>query len=451
MRILVVNGSPKGKNSITLQTVEYLKLKFPEHEWETLHVGQKIRGLEKDFAPAAEALARAELLLFSYPVYTFIAPCQLHRFIELMKEHAIDVRGKWASQLSTSKHFYDITAHRYVMENAQDMGMRFVRGLSADMDDLTCERGQQEAEGFFRHLMWCVEKGFCEPDLPVQPAPARIPATPAEPVAADKPGDIVILTDCKPEDTHLAAMITRFQAVCPKKTRVINIREYPFKGGCLGCFQCANSGKCIHKDNFDEFLRTEIQTAEAEVQAFTISDHGLSAAFKRYSDRQFCNGHRTVRMGTPIGYIVSGNYRHEENLRMILEGRAEVGGNFLCGVATDEVNTDAAIDQLAEKMAWAMDHHHTQPKNFLGVGGMRIFRDLIWLMQGLMREDHRFFKKHGQYDFPQKQKGRMLMMYLVGFMMGSKKLQKKAGGMMNQGMLMPYTKVLEKARKEAAK
>ena len=241
MRILVLNGSPKGSNSITLQTVEYLKLLFPEHEWETLHVGQRIRSLEKDFAPAREALARAELLLFSYPVYTFIAPAQLHRFVELMKEHAVDVRGKWASQISTSKHFYDVTAHRYVMENAQDMGMKFVRGLSADMDDLTMERGQKEAEGFFRRLLWSVENGCCEPDLPAQPAPAHVPVTAVQEPEGEKPGDVVILTDCRPEDTQLAEMIARFRAVCPKKTRVINIREYPFRGGCLGCFQCASA------------------------------------------------------------------------------------------------------------------------------------------------------------------------------------------------------------------
>ena len=450
MRILVLNGSPKADNSITLQTVEYLKLKFPGHEWETLHVGQKIRAMEKDFTSAREALARAELLLFSYPVYTFIAPCQLHRFIELMKEQKVDVSGKWASQITTSKHFYDITAHRYVMENCLDMGLKFVRGLSADMDDLTSEKGQQEAESFFRCLMWSIENGCCEPALLPQPEPARVPVTPAEAPAGEKTGDVVIITDCRAEDTHLAAMIARFQAVCPKKTRVINIRQYPFRGGCLGCFKCAASGKCVHKDNFDEFLRSEIQTADAEIQAFTISDHNMSAAFKRYSDRQFCNGHRTVRMGTPIGYIISGNYRYEENLRMIIEGRAEVGGNFYCGAATDETDTDAAIDQLAARLAWAMDHHHTQPKNFLGVGGMRIFRDLIWLMQGLMREDHRFFKAHGQYDFPQKSRGRMLAMYLVGGMMRSKTLQKKAGGKMTEGMLMPYKKALDKVRRECA-
>ncbi len=448
MRILILNGSPKGKNSITYQTCEFWKLKFPEHQWETLHVGQAIKLYEKNFAPAKEAIEQADLLLFSYPVYTFIAPSQLHRFVELMKQHQVNVQGKWATQLSTSKHFYDVTAHRYVMENAQDMGMKFVRGLSADMDDLTTQKGRQEAESFFRYLMWSVENGHCEPDLPAQPEPARVPATVPVAKAADKSGDIVILTDCAPEDTHLADMIARFRAVCPRKTRVVNIREYPMLGGCLGCFKCAKSGKCVYPDGFDEFLRTEIQRSEAEVHAFTISDHGMSSYFKRYSDRQFCNGHRTVRMGSPIGYIVSGNYRHEENLRMILEGRAEVGGNFLCGVATDEVNTDAAIDALASTMAYALDHRHVQPKNFLGVGGMRIFRDLIWQMQGLMREDHKFFKAHGQYDFPQKQRGRMLLMYLVGFLMGNEKLQKKSGGMMTQGMLMPYTKVLDQLRRE---
>ena len=114
MKILVINGSPKGKHSITLQTTNYLQLLHPEHEFEVLHAGQSIKALEKDFSPAAAAVEKADLLLFSYPVYTFIAPCQLHRFIELLKASGADLSGKYASQITTSKHFYDITAHRYV-------------------------------------------------------------------------------------------------------------------------------------------------------------------------------------------------------------------------------------------------------------------------------------------------------------------------------------------------
>lgn len=89
-----------------------------------------------------EKLEQADLLLFCYPVYTFIAPYQLHRLIELIKEDGIDLSGKFASQITTSKHFYDVTVHRYVEENCFDLGMNVVRGLSADMDDLLTEKGQ---------------------------------------------------------------------------------------------------------------------------------------------------------------------------------------------------------------------------------------------------------------------------------------------------------------------
>ena len=42
MKILVINGSPKGNNSITLQTVLYLEKLNPEHKFEILNVGAKI-------------------------------------------------------------------------------------------------------------------------------------------------------------------------------------------------------------------------------------------------------------------------------------------------------------------------------------------------------------------------------------------------------------------------
>ena len=447
MNILVLNGSPKGKYSITLQTTRYLEKLYPNHTFTVLNVGQKTKALEKDFSSAAEAIGRADVLLFSYPVYTFIAPCQLHKFIELLKMEKMDLSGKFATQITTSKHFYDVTAHRYVQDNCADLGLRYIKGLSADMDDLLTEKGQKEAKAFFEYLCWCVENNYCE--TPSAPATTftRMPVT-VPSCNEEKQGDVVILTDCEADNTQLSNMIARFRARLPRKTRVINLREYPFNGGCLGCFGCAITGKCVHKDGFDEYLRNEIQTAESIVYAFTVKDHSMGALFKMYDDRNFCNGHRTVTIGMPIGYLVSGDISKEENLRTIMEARAQVGSNFLAGIAADEIDPDAQIDKLANALAYALAHHYVPPQNFYGIGGMKIFRDLIWQMQGMMRADHKFYKAHGQYDFPQKKPGRMILMYLVGAMLANEKLKAKMGSKMNEGMLMPYEKLLERMDKK---
>ena len=65
MRILVLNGSPKGKYSVTLHTVLYLQQLHPEHEFEVLHVGAQIKALEKDLSPALSAVQSADLLLLA--------------------------------------------------------------------------------------------------------------------------------------------------------------------------------------------------------------------------------------------------------------------------------------------------------------------------------------------------------------------------------------------------
>ena len=449
MKIAVINGSPKGKYSITLQTVLYLEKKFPQHEFSVLNAGQQIKALEKNFDKAKALFEGSDAVLFSYPVYTFFAPSQLHRFIELMKSTGVDVSGKYATQISTSKHFYDITAHKYIEENALDMGMRYIRGLSADMEDLLEEKGREDAEKFFERFLWAVSEEIYT-SAPVKTASySPVAPTDAPESGSKKDGkDIIILTDETNPDSNLGKMINRFRSVFGYKTRIVNISEFPLAGGCLGCFRCAVSEKCVYKDGFDTFLRENIQKADAIVYAFTISDHSMGSRFKMYDDRNFCNGHRTVTVGMPAGYIVSGNYSEENNLRNVIEARSETGGNFLAGVATDEYDTDKQIDALAKSLAFALETKHTAPQNFWGVGGMKIFRDLIYQMRGMMKADHKFYKKQGIYDFPQKNKGKAMLMYAVGALLSSEKILSKMGNRMNEGMLMPYEQILKKTDNE---
>ena len=441
MKICVLNGSPKGNYSVSLQTVLFLEKKFSKDEFIIYNIGQQIKKYEKDSSDVINGMVEIYLIVFVYPVYTFIATSQVHRFIEIIKEKNVSFSNKFVTQITTSKHFYDMTAHRYIEDNCHDLDMKVIKGLSLDMEDLTKKSGQESTINFFKFVKNSVLNNIFEPKMKyVKPGINKYIPTIEKKNKNDK-YKAVIVADILEDDINLKNMITDFQNGFSYECRVVNIREYPFSGGCLGCFNCAGDGKCIYKDKFDEFLRENIQTADTIIIAFSIKDHSMGSRFKMYDDRQFCNGHRTVTEGMPFAYIVNGDYCNEANLKQIVEARAEVGHNYLAGVGYDK---DSIISTIS-KLEYALDNKYVTPRNFYGVGGMKIFRDLIWIMRGIMKADHKFYKKHGVYDFPQKQRGKMMVMCLLGSMVRNKKIKAKMGNKFNEGMVAPYKKVVDKA------
>ena len=383
-------------------------------------------------------------MIFACPVYSFLVPSQLHRFLELMRERDISLKDKYAAPLTTSKHFFDVTAHRFLEENLRDLGARVIHGLSADMEDMLTEQGRRELTRFFRYAVFCAENAVYEHAEAPAAAPERTPyVSTLEAVKKLEGFDTVIVGDLREGDESLRALIKDFSAAFPYRTRFVNLADFSFKGGCLGCLNCATAGKCVYHDGFDRLLREKIQNADAIVYAFTLSGHSMGSRFKMYDDRQFCNGHRTVAEGKPFAYLVNGDLRGEENLRTVLKARADVGHSFLAGYANDA----DSIRDVSLRLAWALEQGYTPPRSFYGVGGMKIFRDLVWLMRGMMREDHLYYKTHGLYDFPQRQFMRMLGMQVLGALLRSRRIRRLIGDRMNEGMLAPYKKILNEGIK----
>ena len=81
MKFLVINGSPKGDYSVTVHTLLFLQELYKEHEFKYLNVGQQIKMYEKDINKIKEDRDWCDAIIYSYPVYTFIAPSQVHRFV----------------------------------------------------------------------------------------------------------------------------------------------------------------------------------------------------------------------------------------------------------------------------------------------------------------------------------------------------------------------------------
>lgn len=443
MKILVLNASPKKKTSITLQSALFLEKTFPSHTFSYKHIGVGRTLNEKNLEETLDALEKSNLVIFSFPVYTFLAPSQLHYFIRILKERNLTFPDKNATLITTSKHFYDMTAHKYLEENLLDLGFNYIEGLSLDMEDLLKKDGQENLISFFKRTLKAVDaRVFKRGEARIKRE--KLPPLEKENIPIIKKKDdytVSIVVDYTYNKEKLESMINYFCSLFPYKTRLVDLSSFSFKGGCLGCLQCALSGKCVYNDGFERFLEDEILSSDGVIYAFSIIDHSMGPLFKNYDDRRFYNGHRTVSQYKPVGYIIDGNLKEEENLKTILEARSDTGRNYLTGLSQEE----EGIKNLVWNMSYALENKYVKPRTFYGVGGMKIFRDLIWMMRGIMKDDHIFYKKNNFYDFPQKERGKMLSLYLVGSLMRNKKFMKKNKSVMDEGMLAPYKKTIEKA------
>jgi len=89
------------------------------------------------------------------------------------------------------------------------------------------------------------------------------------------------------------------------------------------------------------------------------------------------------------------------------------------------------------------------PSTFLGVAGLKIFRDDI--MGGLrvtFRADHKFYKKNKLYDFPQRNPLKNILYTLGYFITGIPFVRKKMNQFMREGMIMPFKRMFASIEKK---
>ncbi|MBK9713179.1 MAG: NAD(P)H-dependent oxidoreductase [Kouleothrix sp.] len=163
MKITVLNGSPKGDLSVTMQSVAYLAKLYPQHEFNVLHIAQRLKRLENDraaFDKVIDQIRESDAVLWGFSLYILIVHAHYKRFIELIFERGAQAAfaGKYTAALSTSIHFFDHTAHNYIHAICDDLEMRFVDSFSQDMHDLLKEEGRQQLAQFGQQLLEVIEQ-----------------------------------------------------------------------------------------------------------------------------------------------------------------------------------------------------------------------------------------------------------------------------------------------------
>jgi multimeric flavodoxin WrbA len=457
MKIVVLNGSPKGPVSVTMQYVAYIAKRHPEHELQVFHVAQKIHGLEKDpdrFEAIVEEIRSSDGVLWAFPLYILLVSSQYKRFIELIQERNAGgaFAGRYAAALSTSINFYDNAAHAYIRGISEDLGMRYLGFYSANMHDLMKKTEQERLELFAQSFF----RGIENRETPQRMYPSLKPAVslpPLQPAVRSVPTSgkrVVVLTDARPQHRNLQAMIERFSQSIADPVEIHNLYDLDIKGGCLGCLRCGFENRCAYtgKDGFIEFYNTILKPADVIVFAGTIVDRQLSWKWRQFFDRSFFNCHTPSLVGKQIAFLVSGPLSQLPELRQVYEAWMEIQRSNPVGFVSDEEiggdSIENRIDTLAGQLIRQAESGYIRPRTFLGIAGMKVFRDDIWGgLRIVFRADHKAYKQLGVYDFPQRKVGRQILVHLASLVTGLPGIRRRFPQMIKQQMIQPYRKVLE--------
>mgnify|MGYP001216052328 CR=1 FL=1 len=459
MKIVVLNGSPKGNLSITLQCVHFIQKKFPQHQMKIFNIAQELRKIEREdkaFQEIINEVKTSDGVIWAFPLYYLLVHSNYKRFIELISERGVQeaFKGKYTASLSTSIHFFDHTAHNYINAICDDLNMKYAGAFSADMGDLLKEKERERLLLFAQHFFDAIQNNMptSKNFLPVVQGKFDYMPTSSVKRIETEGRKVLVLTDSSNKQTNLAKMVERFKQSFSSQVEVLNLNDVDIKGGCLGCIKCGYDNTCAYegKDGFMEFFNTKVKSADVLVFAGTIQDRYLSSRWKLYFDRSFFSGHAPQYMGKQIGVIISGPLSQIPNLRQILEAYTEGEHGNLVDLVTDECGSSSEIDfllqSLAERLIKFSKEGYAKSPTFLGVGGMKIFRDDIWgRLRPAFQADHRFYRKHKMYDFPHNDyKTRaisgifVLLLKLPGF-------RKEYAKRTITEMVKPHQKVVDKA------
>lgn len=451
VKAVVLNGSPKGDLSVTLQYARFLEQQIPLIDLEILNIGATIKQILKDPESTYQKIASADLIFWVTPVYYFLVPAQLKLFIETLFSHRKNglFENKYCAIITTSIHFFDHTANCYLREISEDLGLRVIDHYPAETHDLLDPKQRENFLIWGKNVFKTVQnrQAVNRITTPLKDQGVHYKGHAVNQKEHLKGKKMLILTDQEKDDKNLTRMVRQLEQSFQDKVTVHNIRKIDIKGGCLGCMKCGHKNQCVYQDEYQDFYRNKVMTADIVVFAGTIRDRFLSSAWKQFFDRAFFMNHAPTLMNKGVIWIISGNY--STVVAEIIQGYTEVQNSIDLGVITDQHPDQKQISEniegVAARVARWIDTPYTRPKQFPGVGGHKLFRDAVWNgLKLVFPMDHKAYKRLNMYDFPRKTIGSKIKLALLSFALMLPPIRKKVSKNLKKMMVQPYLKIVNK-------
>jgi hypothetical protein len=183
MKLIVLNGSPKGMTSVTMQYVLFLQKKYPQHELRILNICQDIKKLEDSedaFREVIATIQASDAVLWATPVYVLLvmaadviiqAGAIKDRFLSarwktlldrgFFNNHVPILAGRQIGYL-VSGPLSQLPNVREILEAFAEIGQANLIGIVSD----ECQDSQELddlVDGFVRRTVECAEAGYVRP------------------------------------------------------------------------------------------------------------------------------------------------------------------------------------------------------------------------------------------------------------------------------------------------
>jgi multimeric flavodoxin WrbA len=427
------------------------------HTYNYINIAQRINKIESDselFNSIINDIKNSDIVIWAAPLYVCLVCSQYKRFIELIHERGMadSFVGKYGAVITTSIHFFDHTAQNYLRATIEDLNMNFAGGFSPDMYDIMKEENRTKLLQFAESVFQSAEKklkiakSFKKLNYTMPEYKPNLPS-----VKVNSNGKkILILSDREYTNDNMSKMIDRLYNAFNGEAKKIALSSINISAGCLGCCECGLDYKCVYtdKDGFIEFYNTEIKTADIIIFAGEIKDRYLSSKWKQMFDRSFFNTHTPTLTGKQFGFLISGPLSDIPNLREILQAYNEWQGTNLVDIVTDENQSeeiDGLIDNLAFKLIEFSKTGYVQAPTFLGIGGMKIFRDDVWgRLKFVFQADFKYYEDNGIFDFPQDDKKTIEVNEKMIALTQIPEMREKVRKMIKTEMVKPMQHIVEK-------
>jgi len=458
MKIVVINGSPKGNDlSITIQHIKYLQKEFSENDFEIIPVSKKIKKIENDknfFDSIMLSIKESKIVIWAFPVYFYMIPGQLKRFIEIIFDRKIEniFNGKYSTAISTSGGVFDYPAHEYIHAVSEDLGMNFMSGFSFNSvteKDLLKPVFQESYKSFFNYLIYNAKNNI---KLRRQNNPIEYSRKVFNPKinynseVKRKDKKILLLTDHL-AGTNLDHMIKFFINEFDYIIEIININEINIKTGCIGCVQCQFTGKCIINDDIKNIIEDKMIHSDGIIFAAAIKDRHLSSQWKMFIDRSIFISNKPVFRDKYTLFLISGPLAQVRQVLDFMNIYGSVRSFENIGFLSDDnrSNDDLtdAIKNIARDFEYYIENKIKKPFIFYNKAYHLSIRDIIYTYSSAKKSTYNYFKKHKLFDYPHKKLNHFIQHHLYNFVFNFPVINKKLKKNVLNIAVKPFKKFLQ--------